>query len=147
MNKEHFLAVLKKNDIQITPQRLAIFEQLKVRTDHPSAEMIFNALKDDFPSLTLVTVYNTLQKLALHGLCTKINPLHNAARYDGNTEEHQHVICINCYTVVDVYDASITIEPPEWISQQFKVTGHTVNFYGLCLACQESHHDSGPSSS
>jgi Fur family peroxide stress response transcriptional regulator len=138
MSKEEFVTILKQRDIQVTPQRLAIIEQLKLRKDHPSAEMIFNELKGDYPSLTLVTVYNTLQKLESQGLCHKINPLHSSARYDGNIAEHHHVICNNCHTIVDVHDASISIEPPEWMYKEFKVLNHSINFYGLCVVCQES---------
>lgn len=141
MDKKWLVHTLKEKDIQITPQRLAIFEQLRSRKDHPSAEMVFNELKDDFPSLTLVTVYNTLQKLELSGLCMKVNPLHSSARYDGNIEEHYHAICINCQKVVDVFDASVSIKLPEWISEEFLVMNQSVSFYGLCKRCKESIDD------
>ena len=51
MVKKESVEILKAKDIQVTPQRLAIFEQLMGRKDHPSAEMIFNDIKNDFPSL------------------------------------------------------------------------------------------------
>ena len=138
MDKKWLVHTLKEKDIQVTPQRLAIFEQLRSRKDHPSAEMVFNELKDDFPSLTLVTVYNTLQKLELSGLCIKVNPMHSSARYDGNIEEHCHAICINCQKVVDVFDASVSIKLPEWVSEEFEVINQNVNFFGLCKKCKES---------
>ena len=141
MDKKRLVHTLKEKDIQITPQRLAIFEQLRSSKDHPSAEMVFNELKDDFPSLTLVTVYNTLQKLELSGLCMKVNPLHSSARYDGNIEEHYHAICFNCQKVVDVFDASVSIKLPEWISEEFLVMNQSVSFYGLCKRCKESIDD------
>lgn len=137
MDKKELVSNLKEKEIQVTPQRLAILEQLKLRKDHPSAEMIFRKLKDEFPSLTLVTVYNTLQKLELSGLCLKINPLHSSARYDGNIVAHQHAICISCKTIMDVHDASVSIEPPEWLAEEFKVVNQSVSFYGLCKGCQE----------
>ena len=141
MDKKGIVHTLKEKGIQITPQRLAIFEQLRSRKDHPSAEMVFNELKDDFPSLTLVTVYNTLQKLELSGLCIKVNPMHSSARYDSNIEEHYHAICINCQKVVDVFDASVSIKLPEWISEEFEVMNQRVSFYGLCKRCKESIDD------
>ena len=141
MDKKGLVHTLKEKGIQVTPQRLAIFEQLRSRKDHPSAEMVFNELKEDFPSLTLVTVYNTLQKLELSGLCIKVNPLHSSARYDGNIEEHYHAICINCQKVVDVFDASVSIKLPEWVSGEFVVFNQSVNFFGLCKRCKESIDD------
>ena len=137
IDKKELVSILKENEIQVTPQRLAILEQLKLRKDHPSAEMIFHCLKDEFPSLTLVTVYNTLQKLELSGLCMKVNPLHISARYDGNVKAHQHAICINCQKIVDIHDASVFVELPDWFKEVFKVLQQSVNLYGLCKECQE----------
>lgn len=138
MDKRELVSILREKGIQVTPQRIAILEQLKLRKDHPNAEMIFHEIKDEFPSLTLVTVYNTLQKLESSGLCLKINPLHCSARYDGNIVNHQHAICINCQKIIDVHDASVSIKPPEWLSEEFKLMNQSVNFYGLCKSCQES---------
>ena len=141
IDKKELVSILRENKIQVTPQRLAILEQLKLRKDHPSAEMLFTCLKDEFPSLTLVTVYNTLQKLELSGLCMKVNPLHTSARYDGNVTAHQHAICINCQKIVDIHDATVFIELPEWFNEIFKVLKQCVNLYGLCKECQELADD------
>jgi Fur family peroxide stress response transcriptional regulator len=137
MEKKELVATLKEEGIQVTPQRLAILEQLKLRKDHPSAQMLFNEIKDEFPSLTLATVYNTLEKLRVSGLCMEVNPLHVSARYDGNTAAHLHAVCNNCQRVVDVHDASVSIEPPEWLSKEFAQVNHNVIFYGLCEECQK----------
>jgi Fur family peroxide stress response transcriptional regulator len=138
MVKKESVEILKAKDIQVTPQRLAIFEQLMGRKDHPSAEMIFNDIKNDFPSLTLVTVYNTLQKLVSTDLCIKVNPLHNSARYDGNTDLHQHMVCTHCQKILDMHDASVSVELPELIVEKFKIVDQSVTFYGACVECQET---------
>jgi len=137
MEKKGLVATLKEKGIQVTPQRLAILEQLTLRKDHPSAEMIFQELKDEFPSLTLATVYNTLEKLRTSGLCIEVNPLHSSARFDGNTAIHQHAVCINCQRIVDVHDASVSIEPPEWLTEEFTLVNQNVFFYGICKECQK----------
>jgi Fur family peroxide stress response transcriptional regulator len=136
MVKKESVEILKAKDIQVTPQRLAIFEQLMGRKDHPSAEMIFNEIKMDFPSLTLVTVYNTLQKLVSSDLCIKVNRLHTSARYDGNTGVHQHLVCTHCQKIIDIHDASVSVELPELISEKFKIVDQSVTFYGTCVECQ-----------
>ena len=125
MDKKELVSILRQNEIQVTPQRLAILEQLKLRKDHPSAEMIFTCLKDEFPSLTLVTV----------------NPLHTSARYDGNVTAHQHAICINCQKIVDIHGGAVFIELPDWFKEIFKVLKQCVNLYGLCKECQELADD------
>ena len=138
MVKKETVEILKAKGIQVTPQRLAIFEQLMGRKDHPSAEMIFNDIKDDFPSLTLVTVYNTLQKLESTNLCIKVNPLHTSARYDGNTALHQHLACTHCKKIIDIHDVAVSVELPELISEKYKIVDQSLIFYGTCLECQET---------
>jgi Fur family peroxide stress response transcriptional regulator len=138
MVKKESVEILKAKNIQVTPQRLAIFEQLMGRKDHPSAEMIFNDIKNDFPSLTLVTVYNTLQKLVSTDLCIKVNPLHTSARYDGNTEVHQHLVCNHCQKIIDMHDASVSVELPDLIYEKYKIVEQSVTFYGTCVECQET---------
>ena len=138
MLKKEAVEILKSKGIQVTPQRLAIFEQLMGCKDHPSAEMIFNEIKDDFPSLTLVTVYNTLQKLESTDLCIKVNPLHTSARYDGNTHMHQHLVCTHCQKIIDVHDATVSVGIPEWVAEKFKVVDQSVTFFGTCVECQEA---------
>jgi Fur family peroxide stress response transcriptional regulator len=138
MEKTYLLKLLKDKDLQVTPQRLAIFERLVDRKDHPSAEMIYSELTHEFPSLTLVTVYNTLQKLAATGLCCKVNPLHSAARYDGNPLAHMHLICSTCEKVVDLPDIPFSVDVPQWVADEFELRSHSVNLFGLCKKCQQA---------
>jgi Fur family peroxide stress response transcriptional regulator len=135
MDKAYLVKLLKERELQVTPQRLAIFERLVDRKDHPSAEMIYSELTHEFPSLTLVTVYNTLQKLEASGLCCKVNPLHSAARYDGNLDAHMHLICSNCEQVVDLHDIPFSLELPTELADEFEVRSQRVNLFGLCKTC------------
>ncbi len=135
MDKVYLVKLLKDKELQVTPQRLAIFERLVDRKDHPSAEMIYTELTREFPSLTLVTVYNTLQKLEASGLCCKVNPLHSSARYDGNLDAHIHLICSRCEQVLDLHDVPFSVELPDSLADAFEVRSHRVNLFGLCKTC------------
>jgi Fur family peroxide stress response transcriptional regulator len=138
MDKTYLVKLLKDKNLQVTPQRLAIFEMLMKRKDHPSAEMIYSELTHEFPSMTLVTVYNTLQKLESSGLCCKVNPLHSSARYDGNPAAHMHLICTNCEKVADIHDIPFTVDVPDGVTDEFEVRKDTVNLFGLCRQCQKT---------
>jgi Fur family peroxide stress response transcriptional regulator len=137
MEKAYLVRLLKDKELQVTPQRLAIFERLVDRKDHPSAEMIYSELSHEFPSLTLVTVYNTLQKLEASGLCCKVNPLHSAARYDGTLDAHMHLICSNCEQVLDLHNVPFSVEVPHGMADGFEVRSHSVNLFGVCKECQK----------
>ena len=51
---------LKNERIRITPQRIAILEYLYESDAHPTADEIYQALADRFPSMSAATVYNNL---------------------------------------------------------------------------------------
>jgi len=58
--REEIQGVFKAMRVPLTHQRLAVYEELAGRTDHPSAESLYESLKKSYPSLSLATVYKKL---------------------------------------------------------------------------------------
>ena len=83
-------------------QRQAIFDVLCASREHPSAEMIFSALKPDYPSLSLGTVYRNLGVLAEEGLAVSVVRVAGQERYDATTTPHAHFVCRVCRRVMDM---------------------------------------------
>src|SRR5947209_20372972 len=79
--------------LTLTPQRLAIYEFLATHDSHPSAEEIYREVKPELPSLSLGTVYRTLELFEENGLISRVLTLSPQARYDANQDEHHHLIC------------------------------------------------------
>ena len=94
-------ANLKQNHLKVTPQSLAIYSYLINTTAHPSVETIYNDLKEEYPSLSLATVYKTVASLRDAHLVTEFNVGEDSHRYDANTSFHPHLICTRCHCVVD----------------------------------------------
>ena len=126
---------LRARGIPATHQRLAIYDRLKKCKDHPSAEDIYRALKTKYPSLSLATVYKTLQTLEKLGLISLVNRPHAQARYDAITERHHHAICESCGRIDDLFDSRLDELPLPKGAGGFVVTGHSVHFRGLCKSC------------
>lgn len=120
--------------IKLTPQRLAILEYLEGNTDHPSAEDIFKAVSVDFPTMSLATVYNTLDTLRNRGYLTEVTIDPDKKRFDPCTEQHHHLLCRSCKKVVDV-KLSFSLELPAQARGDFSITGNHVDFYGICPEC------------
>ena len=119
---------------KLTPQRLAIFRYMKGNTDHPSAEKIYSHVRKDFPSMSMATVYNTLELLLGRNELRELTIDSTRKRYDPNLEEHHHMICTRCSTIVDIWaDFPLDIPPDE--RQGFALSGNCVQFYGLCPEC------------
>ena len=132
---------LKGAGMRMTPQRAAICANLAERDDHPSAAMIYDDLRPQFESLSLATVYNTLDALAKLGV---INSLGGAGdgkvHYDADTEPHVNLACISCNQIVDIPSSHVQELDEEITSTSgYKLLGARVLYYGLCPACQEKN--------
>lgn len=126
----------RTSGLHLTPQRQAIYEALAASAAHPSAEQLHAALHERFPSLSLATVYKTLESFTRVGLIGMLNVVHERARYDAETERHHHLVCERCKEVVDVHDATLdALRAPVARRHGFTIRDHSVHFYGLCAAC------------
>lgn len=120
-----------------SPQRDLICTYVKNSACHPTAEMIYQALRLSTPGLSRGTVYRNLGILAEEGQITRMPfPIE---RYDGNTGPHPHLICTRCGSVSDLsvtYDTGLD----EMVSRlcHCQVQRHDCYFYGQCSACMES---------
>jgi Fur family peroxide stress response transcriptional regulator len=121
--------------MNVTPQRLAIYRALLEAHDHPSPEALFERVRPALPSLSLATIYKTLEALARLGLVEELPTTGNARRYDGNTDRHHHLVCTRCSRVVDYDDPALDrIAPPARLPG-FTAHHLSVTIHGLCAAC------------
>jgi Fur family transcriptional regulator, peroxide stress response regulator len=128
---------LRSRHISVTPQRLAVLADLEARRDHPTAEQIYQEVQRQMPAISFNTVYKTLEVFCQKGLIIKVNPLHEVARYDIETEHHAHLICRSCHFIVDLPDMAIPAPTlPEEAQAGFRLERHSLIFWGLCPQCQ-----------
>jgi Fur family peroxide stress response transcriptional regulator len=130
--------LLREKGFKVTPQRLAIYSMLAGTKAHPNAEMIFKELQPLYPTMSLATVYKTMDILAQLGLAQVLNAGEDSFRYDANTKNHPHVRCTECGRVDDLEE----IDDQVFLAQvkentSYKITGRQFYFYGICPACQK----------
>lgn len=126
-------------EIRNSRQRAALLEELRSRKDHPSAEMLYDALKKEHPHMSLGTVYRNLALLTGLGEIKKIPCGDGSERYDGFTGPHDHFVCRICGRVMDV-DAQPADTAPGYaavLSGIGEVESHSLIFYGICRECKE----------
>ena len=136
----NFTQVFKEKKLKLTPQRIAVYNYLKSTREHPSAETIHKALKEDYPTMSLATVYKTLKVLVEVGLVQEINVGEGNFRYDGITTAHPHIHCINCSKVDDLEginfdDLNLKVKS----NTDYEILSNKIYFYGLCSECKESN--------
>ena len=91
--------------IRHSRQRERICQYLTEAKDHPTAEMIYTALREELPELSLGTVYRNLKLLEELGKVRKVTNLRGNERYDAICGDHIHFICEDCGTITDLSGA------------------------------------------
>lgn len=126
---------LMKAGIRPSVQRLAIYEFVKNNPIHPTADVVYDALRDELGSLSLTTVYNTLKLFVDAGLVQMLNIDESFRCFDGDTTTHAHFRCEKCGKIVDF---NIKKEFLSMVEGLDEYTIDSVQLYlkGLCPQCR-----------
>ncbi|MFA5865252.1 MAG: transcriptional repressor [Phycisphaerae bacterium] len=137
-HEEHkLIEQLRTCKLRATSQRLAIMRALMASHSHPSVEDIFNRLKQTHPTLSLSTVYKTLQVMAELGVLGTIDSGIGGQRFDGNIHPHHHAICTRCGKIYDIDFVKLPINlNTKNVLPGFTVQSIKVIFSGTCHACE-----------
>ncbi|MEO2066415.1 Fur family peroxide stress response transcriptional regulator [Thermovibrio guaymasensis] len=131
---EEFKRKARETGLKVTPQRLAVYREIVSRHDHPSAEELYENLKEKIEGISLTTVYRTLASLEKAGLVQRVPTLKDKVRYDAKVEPHSHFICVKCGRI---FDLEIV---PEVDRSKIEVVGEPLNCtlmcYGICRECK-----------
>ncbi|HKS92463.1 MAG TPA: Fur family transcriptional regulator [Tepidiformaceae bacterium] len=131
------VARLQAAGYRLTPQRLALVHLLSRDDSHPSAEQIYARLRAEYPTVSLATVYNTLNELVGMGEIREIATGDGPRRYDPNTTSaHHHLYCVGCGALRDVHptgDDTLALGPAE--QHGFHLLGLDIVFRGICPDC------------
>jgi Fur family peroxide stress response transcriptional regulator len=131
---EEFKRKVKASGLKVTPQRLAVYKEIASRQDHPSAEELYERLKNKIEGISLTTVYRALASLEKAGLVKSVPTLKDKVRYDARTEPHSHFVCVNCGKIVDL-DFVPEVEKDK-LRKYGTPISCTLMCYGTCRECQ-----------
>ena len=120
----------------MTAARIALLETVRAG-DHLDVDAIANRVRDRLGSISVQAVYEALHALTAAGLIARIEPAGHPARFEGRVgDNHHHIVCRSCGTVVDV--DCVVGEPPCLTAaddQGFSIDEAQVIFWGLCPDC------------
>ncbi len=128
----------RETGLKITPQRLSIFNLLRVNHSHPSAEDIYREILKVHPSISFTTVYKTLQTLRDMGEIQELSINPERAHYDPDISEHAHTFCRSCRQIGDLentLDTPLLMKLPDR-PDGFEVHNVQVHAVGLCAECR-----------
>jgi len=123
--------------LPVTVQRRAIFEVLAGRTDHPTADQVWEAAQGQLTGVSRTTVYRVLDTFVRLGLIVRTPHLGSAVRFDPRTERHHHLVCTACDGVADLESSQLdAMRIPDTKSMGFEVDDFSVHIRGICAACR-----------
>ncbi|MBZ2150526.1 peroxide-responsive transcriptional repressor PerR [Streptococcus gordonii] len=138
-NKEYYQDVLKhlrEKGVRITETRKAVIDFIIQSHDHPSADMIYQALLPAFPNMSLATVYNNLKVLIDEGFVSELKVRNDTTTYyDFMGHQHLNVICEKCGRIADM-----DLDLPDVQQEAADQTGYQITksqrvVYGICPDC------------
>jgi len=135
---ESFKKICAQKGLKITPQRIAVYEELLEAKDHPSADTLYRRVRKTFPNISFDTVYRTLLSLIELGLIKLVKSYDERKRFEPNMQNHHHCICIKCQKIIDFYNEEYnSIHIPKTLGRQFHVMNKRVVLEGICLECRD----------
>jgi len=136
---QSLLQKLQERGSRMTSHRMALARLLATSEDHPNAAQMYESLREQFPTISLATVYKTLTLLKDEGEVLEID-LHNDSRYDGhNPTPHPHLVCNRCNRIFDGDDITLLSNLNKEIEEKygFQIQRHQIVYYGICEDCQK----------
>jgi Fur family peroxide stress response transcriptional regulator len=130
------IEALRKKGYKATPQRIAICRFALQSRDHPTAQRIYREVRKVHPTVSLATVYKTLQILREHGMIQELDFPEGQARFDSNVGPHINLVCLRCGKVQD-WDDPVAREMVARITAKAEFTraGQRLDIYGTCRTC------------
>jgi Fe2+ or Zn2+ uptake regulation protein len=126
--------LFRAQGLKVTPQRQCIFRVLHGNAVHPTADSVHAAASAEMPTISLKTVYQTLNDLAAMGEIQQLDLGTGATRFDPNVDGHHHLVCTRCGMVRDVY-VRPRVRVPDAQLAGFTPSSTEVVIRGLCETC------------
>jgi Fe2+ or Zn2+ uptake regulation protein len=126
---------LKEKGVKPSYLRVRILEYMLKYRNHPTVDMIYQALSPEIPTLSRTSVYNTVKLFLENGIVQKIGIDDQEMRYDADTKVHAHFKCEGCGTIID-----LPVTPgafPAKLPEGLKINDIQYYLRGLCQKCGE----------
>jgi Fur family transcriptional regulator, ferric uptake regulator len=124
--------------MRLTTQRQIILEELGKVTSHPTANEVYDMVRQRLPRIGLGTVYRNLELMAEGGLILKLEVGGTQKRFDATIDPHYHIRCAQCEKVDDIeIPVQKHINDIATASSDYHILGHHIEFSGICKECSE----------
>jgi Fe2+ or Zn2+ uptake regulation protein len=131
-----FRELCRQRDLAVTHQRTIIYEALVSMSGHPTPEQVYERVRQQIPSISLATVYKTINTFLETGIVHEASLHHGSIRLDSNLEPHHHMVCTKCKAIFDLEQEAIgPVLMNRTLPNGFRVQRFSVEVLGLCERC------------
>lgn len=125
--------------LKYSGQREAIKSFLASTHSHPTADLVYDGVRKQYPNISLGTVYRNLSLLSELGEILSFSTGDGKEHFDGNVEPHYHFICTCCNKIEDIEIPAETKKDviASYIEAKLsaKVEQEWTYTYGTCSSC------------
>ena len=137
MDTQYIINLLRDKGLKVTSQRLAIFNFILARKDHPTAEQIYQKLRNEYSTISLGTIYKNLHLLKELGLIHELGFKEGSVRYDPDVNLHVNMVCSKCGNITDYKSENVEKFWNVVISDlKIKPSGQRIDLYYECKDCK-----------
>jgi Fur family peroxide stress response transcriptional regulator len=127
--------LLKEYNLKVTPQRLAIVEELHSH-GHLNIDDLYNLLQKKFPSISLATIYKNIHAMIEKIFLSEVKLPNEKTVYELTKAQHAHIVCSNCKKIMDVEVDTSSLQKEAAGFSSFEVEEIAVVFTGICTDCK-----------
>ena len=120
-------------------KRDAILACLRDTHSHPSADWVYEKVRETIPDISLATVYRNLGQMKEAGMIQSVAVVSGQERYDAETHSHTHFVCQNCDAVMDLWETGLpqNILKQAEESSDCEIRSVSLQFTGICPCCRK----------
>ena len=118
-------------------KREAILQKIRGSHIHPTAEWVYQELKNEYPDLSLGTVYRNLTRFKEDGTIRSLGVINGQEHFDGELNAHDHFLCVECGQILDLVRPAFLEESIEHLEKtsNLMVRSYYLLLRGTCPAC------------
>ena len=128
-------------NLKYSKQREAIKTFLMSRKDHPTADQVYSAVREEHPNISLGTVYRNLALLEEVGEIQRLHVNGNTDRFDADVSNHYHFVCDCCGCVQDIpMEMQVSLCTAAQKHFNGVIDYYYTCFHGKCENCKDLQH-------
>ena len=131
----NYSGLLKEYDLKVTPQRVAIVEELYTN-GHMNIDDLYKKLLSKFPSVSLATIYKNINAMVEKVFLSEVKIPNAKSVYELVKAEHAHLVCSSCGHIEDIVLDVSTIFSEASQNSGFKLDSTDIVLSGTCPKCQ-----------